>query len=166
MLRLKAPVRPQRHDAVEHGQAQGEQVETAPDDAQRGDEGVGEERPTDAADAVGAVHGAQRRGAVGETAAEDVAQREGDGRAEAHEEVGGDDGGEGRRADDDGVAARDEQLGEREGAAPTYALAEGVDEPRAQDKTDSLTDEDEGNYRVSDIVVSMLGVSSLARAHK
>lgn len=142
MLGLKVPICPEHEQAVEYREAHGEKVIPAPNEVEGGDEGVGEQRTADAANTVGAVHEAQRRGRVGQAAAEDITQGEVDGHAQADEEEADDDGGEGRTAHNQEVARDHEELGERERAAPPHALAEGVDEAGAHDEADGLADKD------------------------
>ena len=68
-----------------------------------GDEGGGYQGSDGAADAVGAVEEAEGGGAVGQVGAEDVVEGEVDGDAEADEEEGQDDDGEGGSADEHDV---------------------------------------------------------------
>ncbi len=139
-------------EEVGEGDGQGDEVEGGPG-AVVGDEGGGHEGADGGADAVGAVEAAEGGGRVGEVGAEDVVGGQVGGDAEAEEEKGDDDGGEGRPADEHDVRGHHDGFRQDEGPGAAEAGLQGLGDGRGGDEAEGVGDEDERDDGVADLVV-------------
>lgn len=140
-------------DEVDEGDGEGDGVKGRPGPVV-GDKGRGHERADGGADAVGAVEAAEGRRRVGEVGREDVVGGQVGGHAEAEEEKGDDDDGEGRPADEHDVGCHHDHLGQDQRLGPAQSTLQQVADGRGGDEADGVCDENQRHDRVAYLVVS------------